>query len=314
VPLPPSSVRSVTRFIAPDNAPRIACLLALAAHCHVPGSPYSARGYILRADGDAVTHGDGKQRIRARERGALTGNGVTTRHPVTRFFGRPVPFRFSRTTGPSGPALASFGPKRTSIGSLVRQTRRGDGRVPGNVALNGLSILGPCFGHKRIGKFSSSKLAMIGLGASMNPTTDVNQAREALISRVDEQLAHVNEQIRSADEQLARLSSRKREAPRYPPGLPRGRPWLRGIMGLLIAAYIVAAAFVSQSSYGNAVAESAPLLTSALALPLETLGLLTRPNPSSVQLAATAGRQRRLRLRRMMARTSRSRYLPNRRN
>jgi hypothetical protein len=130
---------------------------------------------------------------------------------------------------------------------------------------------------------------MIGLGASMNPTTDVNQAREALISRVDEQLAHVNEQIRSADEQLARLSSRKREAPRYPPGLPRGRPWLRGIMGLLIAAYIVAAAFVSQSSYGNAVAQSAPLLTSALALPLETLGLLTQPNPSSVQLAAAAG-------------------------
>jgi hypothetical protein len=132
---------------------------------------------------------------------------------------------------------------------------------------------------------------MIGLGASMNPTMDVNQAREALISRVDEQLAHVNEQIRSADEQLARLSSRKSEAPRgyHSPGRPRGRPWLRGIVGLLIAAYIVAAALVSQSSFGNAVAESAPLLTSALALPLETLWLLTQPNPSSVQLAATAG-------------------------
>ena len=95
-----------------------------------------ARGVISSAL--MVTRGDGKQRKRARERGALTGNGVTTRHPVTRFFGRPVPFRFSRITGPSGPALASFGPKRTSIGSLVRQTRRGDGRVPGNVALNGL--------------------------------------------------------------------------------------------------------------------------------------------------------------------------------
>ena len=108
---------------------------------------------------------------------------------------------------------------------------------------------------------------MIGLGASMNPTTDINQTREALISRVDEQLAHVNEQIRSADEQLARLSSRKSEAPRgyHSPGRPRGRPWLRGIVGLLIAAYIVAAALVSQSPFGNAVAESAPLnsLTSA---------------------------------------------------
>ena len=119
-----------------------------------------------------------------------------------------------------------------------------------------LSIMGPLFCRNRLGRFSSGELAMIGLGASMNPTTDVNQAREALISRVDEQLALVNEQIRSADEQLARLSSRKSEAPRgyHSPGRPRGRPWLRGIVGLLIAAYIVAAALVSQSSFGNAVA------------------------------------------------------------
>jgi uncharacterized protein YoxC len=124
----------------------------------------------------------------------------------------------------------------------------------------------------------------------MDPTTDINQTREALISRVDEQIAHVNEQIKSADEQFARLSSRKHEARRgYPPERRRGRPCLRGIVGLLIAAYVVGAAFVSQSSYGNAVAQSAPLLTSALALPLETLGLLTQSNPSSIQLAATAG-------------------------
>jgi hypothetical protein len=121
----------------------------------------------------------------------------------------------------------------------------------------------------------------------MNPTTDIKQTREALISRVDERLADVNEQIRSVDEQLARLSSRKHAAPRgYPLGRPRGRPWLRGIVGLLIAAIVGAAAFVSQSSYGNSVARSAPLLTSALALPLEKLGLLTQPNP---QLVATAG-------------------------
>jgi uncharacterized protein YoxC len=124
----------------------------------------------------------------------------------------------------------------------------------------------------------------------MDPTMDINQTREALISRVDERLADVNEQIRSVDEQLARLSSRKHGAPRgYPPGRPRGRPWLRGIVGLLIATFIGAAAFLSQSSYGNSVARSAPLITSALALPLEKLGLLTQPNPSSVQLAATAG-------------------------
>jgi hypothetical protein len=126
----------------------------------------------------------------------------------------------------------------------------------------------------------------------MDPTTDVNQTREALISRVDEQLAHVNEQIKSADEELARMKAQlprgKHEAPRSHPRQSRVGPWLRGIVGLLIAAYIAAAAFVSQSSYGNAVAQSAPELASALTLPLEKLGLLTQPNPSSVQLVATA--------------------------
>jgi predicted FMN-binding regulatory protein PaiB len=126
----------------------------------------------------------------------------------------------------------------------------------------------------------------------MDPTMDINQTRDALISRVDEQLAHVNEQIKSADEQLARmkagLSREKHEAPRSHPRRSRFRPWLRGIVGLLIAAYIAAAAFVSQSSYGNAVARSAPELASALALPLEKLGLLTQPNPPSGQLVAGA--------------------------
>ena len=125
----------------------------------------------------------------------------------------------------------------------------------------------------------------------MDPTTDINQTREALISRVDEQLAHVNEQIKSADEELARmrarLSSEKHETPRSHPRRPLVGPWLRATMGLLIAAYIVAAAFISQSSYGDAVARSAPELASVLALPLEKLGLLTQPNPSSVQLVAT---------------------------
>jgi uncharacterized protein YoxC len=55
---------------------------------------------------------------------------------------------------------------------------------------------------------------------------------------------------------------------------------------LLLAGYIVAAAFVSQSSYGDALAQSAPQLVSALTLPLEKLMLFTQPNPSSVQLTA----------------------------
>ena len=131
---------------------------------------------------------------------------------------------------------------------------------------------------------------MIGLGASMDSTTDIKQMRDALISRVDEQLAHVHEQIKSADEQLASLeaqvSRQEREAPRSQSRRSGERPWLRGIVGLLLAAYVVAAAFVSQSSYGDTVARWAPQLVSALTLPLEKLVLVTQPNPSSGQLAA----------------------------
>jgi predicted FMN-binding regulatory protein PaiB len=131
---------------------------------------------------------------------------------------------------------------------------------------------------------------MIGLVASMDPTTDVKQTRDTMFSRAEEQLAHAYEQIKSADEQLARtqaqLSRQEREAPRSHPRRSRDRPWLRGIVGLLLVAYILAAAFVSQSSYGDAVARSAPQLVSALTLPLEKLMLFTEPNPSSVQLAA----------------------------
>lgn len=124
----------------------------------------------------------------------------------------------------------------------------------------------------------------------MDPTTDIKQMREALLSRVDEQLAHTYEQIKSADEQLAhmeaQLSRQERDAPRSHPRRSLDRPWLRGTVGVLFAAYIVAAAFVSQSSFGEAVARRAPQLVSALTLPLEKLVLFTRPNPSSVQLAA----------------------------
>jgi hypothetical protein len=124
----------------------------------------------------------------------------------------------------------------------------------------------------------------------MDPTTDIKQIREALISRVDEQIAHAHEQIKSADEQLARmedqLSKQERAVPRSHPRRSRDRPWLRGIVGLLLVAYIVAAAFVSQSSYGDAVARWAPQLVSVLTLPLEKLTLFSRPNPSSIQLAA----------------------------
>jgi len=124
----------------------------------------------------------------------------------------------------------------------------------------------------------------------MDPTTNIRQTRDALLSRVDEQLAHTYEQIKSADEQLDRMKARlSREDGESAPSLsrhPRNSAWLRGFVGLLLAAYIVAAAFVSQSSYGDAVTRPAPLLVSAFTLPLEKLTLLAQPTPSSVHLAA----------------------------
>jgi hypothetical protein len=124
----------------------------------------------------------------------------------------------------------------------------------------------------------------------MDPKTDIKQMRNASISRVEEELAHVYEQIKSADEQLAhmedQLSRKERDTPRSNPRRSRTRPWLRGIIGFLIAAYVVATAFVSQSSYGGAVARQAPQLVSALTLPVERLVLFAEPNPSSVQSAA----------------------------
>lgn len=106
----------------------------------------------------------------------------------------------------------------------------------------------------------------------MDPTTDIRQMRDALMSRVDERLAHTYEQIRSADEQLARmgdqLSGHGHEAiPRSRPRRSKDRSWLRGIVGLLLAAYIVAAALISQSSYGAVVERWPPQLVSALTLP-----------------------------------------------
>lgn len=131
---------------------------------------------------------------------------------------------------------------------------------------------------------------MIGWGATMDPTMDIKQMRDALISRVDEQLSHVHEKIKSADEQLASMevqsSRQEREYLRSHLRPSRNRRWRRGIVGVLLAAYVVAAAFVSQSSYGDGAARWAPWLVSALTLPLEKLALLTQPNPASVQLTA----------------------------
>ena len=87
------------------------------------------------------------------------------------------------------------------------------------------------------------------------------EADHVLASRADERLAHAYEQIASADEQLARLTEKlarmEQEAPRQPSVAPvrkpsRGRPALRGFIGLLAAVCVAGVALVSQSSYGEA--------------------------------------------------------------
>jgi len=92
------------------------------------------------------------------------------------------------------------------------------------------------------------------------PTPKAIEPHNALIARADEQLAHAHEQMARADEELARLSEQvakmERDAARPPsagpgPPSPRRRAALRALVGLSLAACIVVAALVLQSSYGD---------------------------------------------------------------
>jgi hypothetical protein len=97
----------------------------------------------------------------------------------------------------------------------------------------------------------------------MNVTTapESAAANDMLSARADERLAHAYEQIARADEQLARLTEQltrmEADDARHPPAAlrrrrSRGRPALRALVGLLAIACIAGVAFVSQSSYGEA--------------------------------------------------------------
>ena len=111
------------------------------------------------------------------------------------------------------------------------------------------------------------------------------------LARTPEQLAHVQEQF----------TQQERDAERYPsdpqirvntfrPAVARDRPALRGLIGLLLAACIFVAAFVSQSSYGDALkstmARWAPQLVPTSSQLLEKPGLPAQRSPPSVQAAA----------------------------
>lgn len=128
------------------------------------------------------------------------------------------------------------------------------------------------------------------------------EADDALAARADERLAHAYEQIARADEQLARLTEEltkmEQDAAHHPSAIPlrrppRGRPALRGLIGLMVAACIIGAALVSQSSYGEAakpiIAQwAAPYMSSASWLALAKPALPAQPGPSSVQAAEAA--------------------------
>jgi len=131
------------------------------------------------------------------------------------------------------------------------------------------------------------------------PTPKANEPHNPVFARADEQLAHAHEQIARADKDLARLSEQLAKMERDAAGpasagpwrlsLP-GRPALRPLVGLPLAACIVVAALVLQSSYGGGaklvVARWAPQLVPTPSLPPENAPLPAQPDPSIVQVAA----------------------------
>ncbi|MEO8319716.1 MAG: hypothetical protein ABI561_15460 [Bradyrhizobium sp.] len=139
----------------------------------------------------------------------------------------------------------------------------------------------------------------------MNSTPTPKETEPAPIGRADERLSHAHEQIASAGEQLTRLSEQlakmERDAAHPPPAGPGqqsppaqsspGRPLLRTLAALPLAACIIVAALILQTSYGDGaklvVARWAPQLVSTPALPPEDPPLPAQPAPSTVQVAAT---------------------------
>ena len=117
-----------------------------------------------------------------------------------------------------------------------------------------------------------------------------------LVARADERLAHAYEQIASADEQLARVNEQisriehdaaRKKAVNKLRQPSRGRPALRGLIGLLLTAGICTAAFAWQS-YGETVrpmiSRWAPQLASSL--PSATPELAAQQSLPAVQVAA----------------------------
>lgn len=136
------------------------------------------------------------------------------------------------------------------------------------------------------------------MNSTLNPAAGGPDA--VLAARADERLVHAYEQIARADEQLARmtehLSKMEHDAVRHPGAVggarrSRDRSALRGLVGVVLAACIGAAAFVAQSSYGEAarltIAQWAPnLMQTSPSRPGRSA-----PGPSPIQLASAEAAQ-----------------------
>jgi hypothetical protein len=123
----------------------------------------------------------------------------------------------------------------------------------------------------------------------VNPVLSTQE--KELVARADERLAHAYEQIVRADEELARFNEQisKLEKVKRLRQPSRGRPALRGLIGLVLTAGICTAAFAWQS-YGETVrpmiSRWAPQLAAASSLPSETPKLADQQSPPTVQVAA----------------------------
>src|SRR4029079_15933840 len=123
-----------------------------------------------------------------------------------------------------------------------------------------------------------------------HPSPSLSPQDNELVARADERLAHAYEQIASADEQLARMNETlfrlEHDDPRQGSSSARGRPALRGWIGLLLAGCILAAAFAAQSPYGDAarliISRWYPQLVSASSLPREQSDLATQTSKADV--------------------------------
>jgi hypothetical protein len=131
---------------------------------------------------------------------------------------------------------------------------------------------------------------------SHDPSPSLSPQDNELIARADQQLVHAYEQIAIADEQLARVNETlfrlEHDDERHGFSSGRDRPALRGVIGLLLAGCIFAAAFVAQSSYGDAARRIIhgwyPQFVSAPSLPREKVELSKQSTPSAVQAVAAA--------------------------